>query len=217
MADVYNRVGDYERAERALGEALVESRKVHNRTIEGYALVNRAYALTMLARTEEAQAMLADARALAEQIGDRHLLLYARFYWVRARATTEDAPTLAEEAEEIAREAEAKFGALAVIAYAKAATFFNKAGDAARALALSDRALELLETLGGVEEDEAEVFLTRAVILQAAGRMDDAEDVLRRGRERLMAVADSITEPDLKTKLLNGVAAHRTLLALSKP
>lgn len=216
VADVYNRIGDYERAQAALEQALVESRQVHNRPMEGYALVNRAYALTMLDRPEEAKHLLGEARHVAEDIGDQQLELYVRFYRVRARAAAdEELGPLADDAEAIAQDAEQRFVALAINAFAKAASFRHRLGENDRAIALSERAIHLLDSVGGTEEDEAEVYLARAQILERDGRTEEARDILSRGRRRLMEAADTIEDQALRDKLLHGVAAHQTLLALS--
>jgi eukaryotic-like serine/threonine-protein kinase len=214
VGDVYNRTGDYHRAEKALEEALIESRRVNNLPMEGYALVNRAYSLTSLGRTDEALKLLGEASRIADAIGDQQLELYARFYWVRAHGGSAES-RLAEEAELIAKTAEKRFPSLAINAFAKAASLRYRMGDHERALMLSTKAMELLDHVGATEEDEAEVYLTHSRLLEKAGRVQDAEEVLRRGRKRLHEMAGAIEDLSLRDQLLHGVAAHRTLLALS--
>jgi tetratricopeptide (TPR) repeat protein len=214
VADVYNRVGDYHRAEKALEEAQLESRRVHNLPMEGYALVNRAYSLTSLGRTEEALRLLGEASRIADRIGDQQLELYARLYWVRAHTGSAEA-RLAEEAESIARTAEKRFPSLAINAFSRAAMLRYRMSEHDKALALSAKAMEVLDRVGASEEDEVEVYLTHSRLLEKAGRVQEAEDVLRRGRRRLNEMAGAIEDVALRDQLLHGVAAHRTLLALS--
>jgi tetratricopeptide (TPR) repeat protein len=214
VADVYNRVGDYHRAEKALEEAQSESRRVHNLPMEGYAMVNRAYSLTSLGRTEEAVRMLSEASRIADRIGDQQLELYARFYWVRAHAGSAEA-RLADEAEAIAKSAEKRFPSLSINAFARAAMLHYRMGDHERALGLSTKAMEVLDRVGASEEDEVEVYLTHSRLLEKAGRQQESEEVLRRGRKRLLEMADAIEDQALRDQLLHGVASHRTMLALS--
>jgi len=214
VADVYNRVGDYHRAEKALEEAQIESRRVHNLPMEGYALVNRAYSLTSLGRVEEALRMLTEASRIADRIGDQQLELYSRFYWVRAHAGSAEA-RLADEAEAIARSAEKRFPSLAINAFARAAMLRYRMSEHERALALSTKAIEVLDRVGASEEDEVEVYLTHSRLLEKAGRQQESEETLRRGRRRLQEMADAIEDLTLRDQLLHGVASHRTLLALS--
>ncbi len=214
VADVYNRTGDYHRAERALEEAQFESHRVHNLPMRGYAMVNRAYSLTSLGRTDEAMNLLVEASRIADEIGDQQLELYARFYRVRAHAGSAEGQQ-ADEAEAIAKSAEKRFPGLAINAFARAASLRYRLSQHDRALALSTRALELLDRIGATEEDEAEVYLTHARLLEKSGRVQESEETLRRGRKRLFEMADAIEDVALREQLLHGVPAHRTLLALS--
>jgi tetratricopeptide (TPR) repeat protein len=212
VADVYNRLGDYARADAELDDALDETRRVHNRVMEGYALVNKAYALTRLGRTDEALRILTQAAAVATAIRDQKLELYVRYYRVRAKAGGADTDRLAEECEVIAKSAESRFVALAIGAFTQAAALCLEAEKTNRALELSHRAIELLQRVGGVEEDEAEVYLTRAAILRADGRGPEADGILDRGRERLAKVSGAIQDRALRQQLLEHVAAHRALM-----
>ena len=63
-----------------------------------------------------------------------------------------------------------------------------------------------------MEEDEAELFLVHAEALGETGRADEAEQVLARGRDRLAEIARGIGDDALRSRFLDDVPAHRTLM-----
>ncbi len=212
LADVYNRVGAYVDAERALRDAVDKCRRVGNKVFEGYALANLGYALTMQGRADEALAVLADALALADDAHETRLRMSVRLYRVRALLGLSPTDAL-DEARSVADEARESgldgLEALALSAAAAAAL----AASSDRALELSTQAMALRDRLGGLEEGEAELFVTHARALRAAGEITQAEACLARGRARLAEVAAPITDPEQRRQLLEGVAAHRELMS----
>jgi tetratricopeptide (TPR) repeat protein len=210
LADVYNRVGAYGEAERALRDAVEKCRRVGNRIFEGYALANLGYALTMQRRPDEALSVLRDALALAEQIGETRLGMSVRLYRVRALAAVDSAEAL-REARLVADEAERSgLDGLRVLALAAAATAALALDDAS-AIDLSSEAMAGRDRLGSLEEGEAELFVTHARALRAAGREEEARACIARGRARLEEVAALITDPEHRRQLLEDVEAHREL------
>ena len=216
LADIYNRVGAYAEAEQALGAALEGCRKVRNRLAEGWVLANLGYAQTRQGRPDEALASLTEAGRLAEQTGYARLGLFVRIYRARALSAAGRAPEAVVEAEQAAALAE-ELGhtGLLVVALTVGAQAQLQIDAKEAALALSTRALSLRDELGGVEEEEGEVFVTHMLALQACGRRADAEQVRARGRQRIEALAARIEDPDWRRRFLGDVAAHRTLLARS--
>jgi tetratricopeptide (TPR) repeat protein len=213
LADVYNRVGAYVEASDALHKAIEGGRRVNNRRMEGYARVNLGYALSMQGKTDEALGTLREALASATEIREIRLSLGARAYLARAMLGGAAPAEVAAEAEALAAEAD-KVGALGtgVTALAVAASARLASGDIAAALGLSERSMAALERLGGIEEDEAEVFVTRARVLEAAGRVAEASDVRLRGRTRILEIAERISDRALRARFVEAVAAHRELM-----
>ncbi len=216
LADAYNRVGAFSEAEVALRDALEGCRRVKNRLGEAYALTNLGYAATMLGRTDEALSHLSEAEALASEMGDVRLGVAVRTYRARAELARGDhgaAMSVADEA--AAQAAELGLGSLAVSALTLAAAARLRGGDLEGALEVSERAMVRRDDLGGIEEDEAEVFLVRARVLEASGRAEDARAVRTRGAERLRAVASRIADPELRGRFLSDVPANGELITCS--
>jgi hypothetical protein len=133
----------------------------------------------------------------------------------RARLKLHDAAPwdAADRAEAAALEAE-RIGArgLCAVTLALAARARLAGGDPDGALPLSVRALMLRDELGGVEEDEAEIFLSHAAVLDACGRQGEAAVVRERGADRLRIVAARIADPEWRRRFLQDVPANRKLL-----
>jgi len=214
LADGYNRMGAYEEAEHSLKDAIVRCQRLGNRLIEGYALTNLGYALIRQERNEEALAALDQASELADKVGDRRLSLCIAIY--RARASLAVRPEDAvRDADEAATEAGSRgWDGLRVMALTVSASAELGRGRPEEALLGSSEAMELRDRIGGVEEDEAELFLVHAMALEEAGRSKDGEETRKRGRARLQSIADRIVDEGYRHRFLKDVEAHRKLLQL---
>jgi tetratricopeptide (TPR) repeat protein len=213
LADVSNRIGAYAEAEAALGPAIESCRRVGYKSAEGYALANLGYSLTMLGRTDEALSVLESCAGVAGSARDTFLGVVVQLYRLRATIRVRSPLDVAREAEEVAGEAE-RIGlkAWAALALALSARARLAAEDPGGALALSTRAMALRDELGSLEEDEAEVFLTHAKVLAAAGHPLEADEALQRGRRRIEEIAEKIADPELRARFLRDVPAHRELM-----
>ncbi|MFK7988796.1 MAG: serine/threonine-protein kinase PknK [Sandaracinaceae bacterium] len=209
LADVLNRFGAYAAAVEALKVGIRNCERSGRRISEGYARANLGYALTALGRPSEANTELARALELANASEDRRLANAARLYKTRILVT--ERPLIAAvEAEAIADEAE---GAVSTLARSTAARAYLAGGDVERALSLSKRALAEAMATGGLEEDEAEVYVARIAALQAAGRVEEATRIRQEGQRRLLESAALIREEEWRQRFLSEVKAHRVLLA----
>ncbi|MCC7535437.1 MAG: protein kinase [Deltaproteobacteria bacterium] len=214
LADTLNRVGAYAEADAALRAALEKLRRVGHRLMEGYALLNLGYALTMLGRVDEAVAMLDNAGTLALAARDARLGTFVDIYHARALLAAGKPTEAAQQAEDRADKAEkAKLLPLRVGALTIAARARLVLGHIDAAVHLSGAALALRDKLGSVEEDEGEVFLVAARALEASGRINEAEAVLSRGRDRVEAIASRIADPELRGRFRRDVEANRDLLS----
>jgi tetratricopeptide (TPR) repeat protein len=213
FADSLNRIGAYADAERELGAAAENCRRVGYRHGEALAHVNRGYALVMQGRGEDALAVLEAARTIGESTRSAASLLPTRLFSVRARLLTSASASLASEAETVAADAEkVGYADLRALSWAVAADAWLRCGDALRAEDAARRAVRVRDELGGVSQDEAELFLILARALHANGRPDEASDVLSRGRARVEELAAGIQDEVLRARFRNDVAAHRELL-----
>jgi tetratricopeptide (TPR) repeat protein len=214
LADLYNRVGAYAEAEQALRQAIDGGRRVNNRFTEGYGLLNLGYALLMQGKVEDALEALRAALVIARATADVRLSVWARIYVCMCRLRAGDVGDVPRLAQQLAAEAAANGErGTGVVALTVAASAQLASGDPGGALVTSTRALATLEELDGIEEGEAEVFVTHARALEAVGRRSDALLVLQRGRERIDHIAERISDPQWRTQYLQAVAAHRELTA----
>lgn len=212
-ADVLNRIGAYDDAVVALTTAAEGCRRLGLRSREGWAMLNLGYALVMTGRPTESLGALTKAEALARASRDARLATAARIYRVRALRAERRTPEALGEAARAVTEAESVGSPfMLTIALVAAARTRLEADDPASALELSQRAMELCEKLGGIEEDEAEVYLVHARVLLANGRLDDARRVHARGRERLWDVASKIGDLGWRARFLRDVPVHRALV-----
>ncbi|MGE0792383.1 MAG: protein kinase [Sandaracinaceae bacterium] len=214
LGDVLNRFGAFAEAEATLLDALERCRGLRIRLMEGYALVNLGYARTSLAAHAAAKADLDAARELADAVGDRHLSMYASLYRARLALATGAAEHARDEARILAERAQKiGLGAAHVAARVLEARAQLGLGDVAAALAAIERAIEARDALGGVEEDEGELFAIHARILDAAGRSADARTARVKGRAWVETTARRIADPTWRERFTHGVEAHRELMA----
>ncbi len=214
-ADVLNRVGAYDAAIGALEDACEKCRRVGHRAMEGYALLNLGHALTMRGAPVDALTTLADASAIAAAIAEARLSVLVEVYRARALLSSGDAAlALATGDAAAARAEQLGLATPRIQALTRAASAALESGACAAALERSTRAYEALVLQGGAEEDEAEVYLVHASALRAHGRETEAGEVLRAGRERIVAIAGRITDEDLRARFLRDVAAHRELVGV---
>ena len=211
LADVFNRVGAYSKAESALRDALENARRVGNTSAQGYALVNLGYALARQDRVTDACLCFADAQSVAETTREARLGLFAQHYSARFGPTSANdrarsALRVAEDALELADHT------IEALARANAATGLLPT-DPQQALAQSKLALTIVELRGGIEEDEAEVYLARIAALKADGQLAEASDLRMQARKRIELVAVHIKDPEVRLSFLEAVTCHRELFA----
>jgi predicted ATPase/predicted Ser/Thr protein kinase len=205
LADAANRVGAYADAADALRAAIAKSARVGNVLWEGYATLNLGYALSMLGRRDDALEALEQAQRMGDAAGEKRLVLFARTYAARVRGDVAGALEVADDA------SRAQLPGLRALALAIAANAQREAGELAAADASSNEALSILDGLGSLEEDEAEIYLARALTLEATERFVEGQEVRARGRARLRAQAELISDPELRARFLDDVPAHRGL------
>ncbi len=81
---------------------------------------------------------------------------------------------------------------------------------------MSEDAVQLLSSLGSIEEGEALVRLTQVKALLANGREAEAKVLIRDAREALLDRASRITNPAWRESVLTCVPENAEILALSR-
>jgi hypothetical protein len=71
--------------------------------------------------------------------------------------------------------------------------------------------MAIRDQLGGLEEDEGEIFAVYARALDFVGRSDEAAEVRARGRRRIAEIASRISDEALRERFSNDVRAHQSL------
>jgi predicted ATPase len=207
-------LGDLERAEAALRNALAAADRMGLRDLTAVVLHNLGRVLGL--RGELAEARRLEARAVesfAAQ-GDARLGAVARTYLAEILVAAGEHEAAEREAL-AAAEALGAAPALRVPALGMVARARLGRRDAAGALAAAREAHAALEALGQIEPGEAAVRLCFAEALALTGAVAEARAALGVARERLLARAARIEEPGWRRRFLHDVPANARLLALA--
>lgn len=215
LADAYNRIGEYEEAESALREALDACQRLGMRLMEGYAWVNLGHAQLGALRPRDAASSLARGEAIAREVGDVRLRASAELYGAKVALAEGREGVAREVAARVARHAEQLgFSGLVCLSLALLAKAALDANQVDEAVESAERALALRDALGGIEEDEGEIFVVLARALDRAGRKDDANHVMARGRATIETAAARIGDAHWRERFLD-LPAHQVLLRRS--
>jgi tetratricopeptide (TPR) repeat protein len=87
-------------------------------------------------------------------------------------------------------------------------------GDQPRARKLIDRARAIADDMGDIEEGEALIRLVFAQVLRAEGDIEGARGAIAHARERLLARAEWLIEPDQRESFLERVPDNAETFAL---
>ena len=223
-------LGDLERAETLLREALQIAQKIDIPVVAMIALHNLGLALLKKGDLDEAQAVETAARDGARAQHNARLEGASRCYLaaIHARrgalgpARREVAAALQAVAEPLPpdtadaiREPPRAGKPVAALALTTLAQVRAASGDPQGALAASRRAISILEHLGALEEGEGMVRLVYAEVLQQAGFADASRQALRAARDRLLERAALIGDDALRASFLGRVEEHARTLALA--
>jgi hypothetical protein len=104
---------------------------------------------------------------------------------------------------------------LSALALALLACFARRREALPVAVARARRALAILEDHGGIEEDEAEVFATAAVLLETVGMLREGAEVRARWAQRVSLVARGIQDRALRAQFENAQHAQFELVSAS--
>jgi tetratricopeptide (TPR) repeat protein len=206
-------LGAYVEAEATLRKALGEADRLGLTVISPSAKENLGMALAGLGRWDEARAVAVEAVEAFRAQGHRRMEAGARIYLALMLGMSGDL----EAAEREARAALAVDPAPPIRAHALAtlAEMLLRRGDAAGALTAAREAIDLLDTLGTLEEGEPLVRLVYAEVLHAAGDRRSASAILD-ARDHLLDRAAKIRDPILRRSFLERVPENARTLAFAR-
>ena len=195
-------LGAYAEAERTLREALIEADRLGLSGVSPSAKENLGMALAGQERWSEARAFAVEAVEAFRGQGHRRMEAGALIYLALMLSMSGDL----EAAEREARAAVAVDPPPPIRAHALAtlAEILLKRGDPAAALTAAREAIDLLDTLGALEEGEALVRLVYAEALRASTDRRAASAILD-ARDHLLARAAKIRDPVLRRSFLERV------------
>ncbi len=202
LGGVTMEVGRYADAARALREGLAVAHPIGLNLVVAAAKCNLGLALARLGELDEGRRLEAEALALFVAQGERRMEGASRIYMAMILR-------LAGELDAAEQEARAAVEVLAVALPARACALATLAdvllaqGRAAEAEGAARRSVDLLETLGGIDEGESSARLAHARALDAVGDREGAEDAVARARDRVLERADKISDPAIRESFLS--------------
>jgi tetratricopeptide (TPR) repeat protein len=206
-------LGAYAEAERTLSEALCAADRLGLTGLSPSAKENLGQALAGLGRWDEAEALTRDAVAAFSAQGDRRMEVGGRIYLTLMLGAAGELANAEEEAR--AALAIAPPPPLRAYALAALAQVLLRAQRGGEALLAAREAVDLLDTLGSIEEGEALLRLVYAEALHAEGDPRAASAILD-ARDRLLEQAAKIGDAALRRSFLERVPENARTLWLAE-
>jgi serine/threonine protein kinase/tetratricopeptide (TPR) repeat protein len=208
-------LGSYVEAERALGDALLSAQHMG---LSGVAANVWHHQGMLLARLGDPGAAIARSESAIDAFvaqRDRRMEAVARLYRGYFLAIAQDLAA----AEEQVRDALAHAGVtpqLRAYGLALLASIHLELGNASEADGPAREAVALLESLGGVEEGEAQIRLTYAETLAALGEHEAAREAIATARVRILERAAMIQDSHWKETFVENVRENVRTLELAR-
>jgi tetratricopeptide (TPR) repeat protein len=211
---VFLEFGSYAEAERLFRQSLVEAERMGLFTSVAQVKQNLGLALLGLGRLDEAAVVEREAVAALTAQGQKRASGLAETYLARILLRQGDLAA-AEAAVTRALEQLGAAPGSRAMALAVFAQTLLRSGQRNDGLARAREAMDLLRSLGALEEGEALVRLTYAEALEATG--DEAGRVVAMEAKRaLLARAEKIEDPALRRTFLESVDENRATLNLAE-
>jgi serine/threonine protein kinase len=212
VGNAYMQLGAFSRAERVLRQALHVAEPMKLSFIAPVR-ANLGFALARLGHTEEALGVEADAVNRCVDQGYRRFEAAARIYLAEIlslRGSLVEAEAQAHQAEACSP------GSPAIRAHALAtlARILLLQGEPSAALPKAREAMDILESLEGVEEGEALIRLVYILALTATGDREEASRRTAEAQERLRGRAERVSDPRYQRSFLENVPENAATMAL---
>lgn len=216
-AEVLYYCGQYESALAAKEQALARYREFGYPIAEAECLSEIGVTLRELGRTAAAENYLKQGIALSEKLGDSFDLVQSLIglagLYLGSDKTDEWEWAARYAARAVAEGERANLPHAVIQGLAYGAFAQLRLGHPDAGLALSARAVALLEQRQHIEGAEEEIYYLHSRLLQANGRAQDAHLTLERAFSEMMTKADALTDPALKISFLERVRVNRAIQA----
>jgi tetratricopeptide (TPR) repeat protein len=214
QGSVLNKVGCFSEAVAVLRPAIALASAMALDSVLALLNNNLGFALCSLGNLEEGLEIEGRAVRTFQAAGNPRLEAASRGYLARFLVGAGRLAEASEQAEMACEQAKTTppMHALALAMLARV----SLAGDRpVEALAAAREACAILESLGGIDEGESLLLMTLAEALRANGDRDGAVASIREARQRLLARADMITNPDLRVSFLERVSDNARTMRLA--
>ncbi|MBI2893225.1 MAG: protein kinase [Deltaproteobacteria bacterium] len=208
-------LGDFANAERDLRQVLAITERLGLRSTEAYALHNLGNVLVALGRLEEGRSFAERAVETGAQVSNPRIEGASRVY-LSAMARQQGDLARAEQEARAAILLLEQQPALKGLALAGLARALGAQGQAQAALEAAREATDLLDAQGGFEDGESSVRLALIEALDAAGDRAAARAAALQARDRLLARAARISDPDWRRSFLSRVPDNARTLELAR-
>jgi len=210
----YIEIGLYARAGEELQAGLAAAKRLGLSSVAARARQNLGLVHAARGELERARTLEAEVVETSAAQGNVRFEAWSRIYLSSILLRADDpiaAESEAHNAAELLRTTPpARAGALAALARALTAQ-----GRAHEALPHAREAMEILDSLGGIEEFELSVRLAHAEALQASGEEEAAKKAVLDARARILRVAESLRDPIWRQSYLQAIAENARILELA--
>ena len=215
IADTYNHLGAYERAEQILREAMADAHRMGLSWVVTGTKHALGWSLARQGRLEDARRLVTEVVAVHHAHDDRRFEGCAHVYLAVIHSLAGDQEAAEREARS-ATEVLRGVPSLRPFARATLAQVLLDRGRAEEALSQARTATEARSVIESVEEGDALIHLVYAEALDASGDRAAARAVIAGARDRLLANAAKITHPALRWSFLTRVPENARTLELAE-
>jgi eukaryotic-like serine/threonine-protein kinase len=209
-------VGQYGEAEQKLRDCVTRAEELGLRSTAAVAKQNLGLALERQGKLEEARTIETEALAELRAQGDLRFQSACQYYIATILLRAGDLDGAEREARLAVESARALPPSHAEALGTLARVLLARGGRDGEALAVARQGMQILETLGSLDEGEPLLRLVHARALHATGEVEEARTAIGASCRILFARAARITDPAWRASYLERVAENEETLELAK-
>ncbi|MFO0762131.1 MAG: protein kinase [Byssovorax sp.] len=206
-------LGDYPAAERQIRDALASAEQMGLRGVVTFAKHNLSIVVARLGKLDEAEKLQEESLAEFERQGVLRSVGFARMYLALVHSLRGDLARAEREAR-AAVEALAKVPPARAAALGMLARVLSQRGSP-EAVEMGRQGMDLLRSLGGIDDGESMLRLAWAEALEASGDRAAAREALAEARDRLLTRAAKLSDEERRRGFLDLVPENRRTLDLA--